>query len=129
LNGKNGFILNGEATNDESGWSVSGAGDINDDGIDDLIIGAPYGKTGKSYVIYGSKKSWNSPIELSSLNGVNGFILNGDSGKNWIGFSVSGAGDINDDGIDDLAIGAPDANPHNRTSAGKTYIVFGKKTT
>ena len=41
LDGTNGFVINGINRDDRSGWSVSGAGDINGDGIDDLIIGAP----------------------------------------------------------------------------------------
>ena len=79
LNGANGFILNGINSIDESGFSVASAGDVNGDGIDDLIVGAPPATSfaGQSYVIFGSKNRWSSPISLLSLNGANGFILNG----------------------------------------------------
>ena len=58
------------------GASISSAGDVNGDGISDFIIGAngayPEGRAdaGKTYVVFGSKKGWSSPIELSSLNGA-----------------------------------------------------------
>ena len=68
--GSNGFVLNGENVGDLCGISVSEAGDINDDGIADLIVGAngASGGVGKAYVIYGNKGSWSSPLSLSSLN-------------------------------------------------------------
>src|SRR4028118_2019 len=59
LNGSNGFAINGIASFDQSGWSVSSAGDVNGDGFDDLIIGAvsasPNGMSyaGQSYVLFG----------------------------------------------------------------------------
>jgi hypothetical protein len=66
-----GFVINGEVANDYSGWSVSCAGDVNGDGLDDLIVGAYQaelsGKTliGKSYVVFG--KANNSAIDLSVI--------------------------------------------------------------
>ena len=125
LNGANGFVLNGENTSDFSGGSVSGAGDINGDGIADLVVGAaPAGSNaGKTYVIFGSKAGWSSPISLSSLNGANGFVLNGENAGDSSGFSVSGAGDINGDGIADLVVGACGAD----SLEGKTYVIFGSK--
>ena len=79
-------------------------------------------KAGSTYVIFGSKEGWSSPISLSSLNGTNGFVLNGVSAGDLSGISVSGAGDINGDGIADLVIGAPSGAS---TEAGETYVVFG----
>ncbi len=61
---------------DYSGGSVSSAGDVNDDGIDDLIIGAPsaepngYFRTGESYVVFGSGDGFASSLDLSTLDGV-----------------------------------------------------------
>jgi hypothetical protein len=117
LNGKNGFAINGSAS-DSSGNSVSNAGDINHDGIDDLIIGAP--GTGKSYVVFGSTNAFSTNLDLSSLDGKNGFAING-SASDSSGNSVSNAGDINHDGIDDLIIGASGA----ALGAGQSYVVFG----
>jgi len=132
LNGSNGFVLNGANTPDRSGASVSSAGDINGDGFDDLIIGAPYATTtggafaGTSYVVFGSDQGLSNPLELSGLNGSNGFVVNGESTFDGSGFSVGAAGDINGDGIDDLIIGAPDASPVESYS-GASYVVFGSK--
>src|SRR3990167_5943612 len=96
---------------DQSGLYVSSAGDINGDGIDDLIIGAyyadPSGRTdaGASYVVFGgSTVGASGVIELPSLNGINGFVLNGVNEVGWdvSGISVSAVGDINADGISDF---------------------------
>ena len=131
LDGSNGFTLNGVAIGDDSGNSVSNAGDINGDGIDDLIIGArsadPNGNGGgQSYVVFGGTEvGATGSLELSSLDGSNGFALNGLVSNDLSGYSVSNAGDINGDGIDDLIIGAPGADPNGNYSAGTSYVVFG----
>ena len=122
LNGTNGFLLNGAAASDASGYSVSVAGDINNDGIQDIIIGAPdaTSSTGKSYVVFG-KTVWNATLSLSTLNGINGFEMDGEAANDNCGRSVNAAGDVNGDGVSDIIIGAPGAS----SSTGKTYIVFG----
>ena len=111
LNGANGFVLNGVSATDYSGASVSIAGDINGDGIDDLVIGAPYASTGAdyagaSYVVFGSDQGFPSPLNLSSLDGNNGFVVNGANASDYSGASVSAAGEVNGDRIDDMVIGA-----------------------
>ncbi len=131
LNGTNGFVLNGVDAFDYSGFSVSGAGDINGDGIDDLIIGAiiadPNGRdnAGESYVVFGNAGGFNASLELSELNGNNGFVIAGVNQGDRSGLSVSDAGDVNGDGIDDLIIGADNADPNNNNNAGSSYVVFG----
>ena len=132
LDGSNGFVLNGIDEGDLSGYSVSNAGDINGDGIDDLIIGAENADShgnegaGESYVIFGGRNVGSTgTLELSALNGSNGFVLNGIDAGDASGSSVSNAGDINGDGIDDLIIGASRADPHGNERAGESYVVFG----
>jgi hypothetical protein len=131
LNGSNGFRLNGINSGDNSGGSVSNAGDINGDGIDDLIIGADGAdvngsNSGQSYVVFGSRSTFASNLNLSDLNGGNGFRLNGINANDRSGFSVSNGGDINGDGIDDLIIGASNAGP-NGSNSGQSYVVFGSR--
>ncbi|MGD9670829.1 MAG: beta strand repeat-containing protein [Hyphomicrobiaceae bacterium] len=121
----NGFVINGIDANDLSGQSVSSAGDVNGDGIDDLIIGAPgadpaeIGTPGQAYVVFGTQSGFSSSIELSALNGTNGFAINGVAQNGQIGLSVSGAGDINDDGLDDLIVSSQNAG---------SYLVYGSNT-
>ena len=131
LDGSNGFVINGIDANDYSGGSVSAAGDVNGDGIDDVIIGAdaadPHGNNaaGESYVVFGSSGGFGASVDLSALNGSNGFVINGIDAGDFSGGSVGAAGDVNGDGIDDVIIGAENADPHGSSSAGESYVVFG----
>gem|GEM_PF-5106202 len=112
LDGNNGFILNGIAPGDSFGILVSNAGDINNDGIDDLIIGAGGGTIRPSYVVFGDNQIGSSgSLDVSDLDGSNGFVLNG------LNTSISNAGDINNDGIDDLTVSSFQNN--------EVYVVFG----
>ncbi len=65
-------------------------------------------------------------VQLSSLDGTNGFRLDGVGFGDHSGRAVSAAGDINGDGIDDLIIGAHRANP-NSFYSGSSYVVFGNR--
>lgn len=124
LNGVNGFKLDGEVANDQSGTSVNITGDINGDNWNDLLIGAPghNDNTGRSYVVFGGPGVGSSGlILLSDLNGINGFKLDGEMPGDFSGLSVSRAGDINGDAYDDLVIGA-----YGYSSAiGRSYVIFG----
>ena len=127
LDGANGFVTEGINQQNKFGNSVKNAGDINGDGISDVIIGSPYSDSGinegNAYVIFGGSGVTLSPFDISILNGSNGFVITGTGVDNELGFSVSTAGDFNDDGIDDIIIGAPDL-----TNGGKTIILFGTNT-
>ena len=133
LDGTNGFTLNGIDAYDQSGFSVSSAGDVNGDGYDDLIIGAdgadPDGdnRAGEAYLVYGgaSAPGMDGVLDLSDLDGTNGFILTGIDAGDQSGRSVSSAGDVNGDGYDDLIIGAWGADPNGDSDAGETYILYG----
>ncbi len=132
LTGANGFVLNGVDPGDASGVSVSGAGDVNGDGFDDVIIGATsaghdgLAYTGESYVVFGKASGFAPSLDLSSLNGADGFVITGADAYNFSGYSVSGAGDVNGDGFDDVTVGAYYASPDGRSHAGESYVLFGK---
>ncbi len=129
--GNNGFRIDGADAADQSGFSVSGAGDVNGDGLADLIVGArdaSLGATyaGSSYVVFG--KTNTATVDLNFL-GSNGFRIDGVNAGDNSGSSVSGAGDVNGDGPADLIVGASRADPGGDASAGSSYVVFGKTST
>ncbi len=120
---RNGVIFNGINQGDNCGVAVSGAGDVNGDGIDDIIIGAFFARnqTGQSYVVFGNEGPWPAVFQLTSLNGTNGFVINGIKSGDYSGISVSRAGDVNGDAIDDILVGAFGAN----NFRGQSYVIFG----
>jgi len=113
----------GEEAADRSGCSVSGAGDVNGDGYDDILIGAKDYGIGQTYLVLGRAIGWKRDMDLSS--GDASFI--GEGGGDNSGFSVSGAGDVNGDGYDDILIGAH-LNDEEKRSAGQTYLILGRAT-
>ena len=118
--------LLGEAEGDGAGRSVASAGDVNNDGYDDILIGASGDDTnasnaGATYLIYGSAEG----IESMSLADAD-VKMTGVALGDLSGYSVSGAGDVNNDGYDDIIIGAwvvEDAKLG--TEVGATYVVMG----
>jgi hypothetical protein len=127
--GTGGYVINGVSADDQSGRSVSSAGDVNGDGFDDLIVGADFddpngGYSGASFVVFG--KTDGTAVELSAIEaGTGGFVINGVSAYDRSGASVSSAGDVNGDGFDDLIVGAPGDGPNGNRS-GASFVVFGK---
>ncbi len=129
--GVNGLVLNGIDSSDESGSSVAGVGDVNGDGIHDILIGArnanPVGgdPAGACYVVFGSGSGLPTTLDLASLDGSNGFVLEGGAPGDAAGISVSGGGDVDGDGLADLIIGAYEASPGGRPFAGQAHVLFG----
>jgi hypothetical protein len=108
-------IINGSSQNDRMGWDLSGAGDVNNDGVGDVIIGAPgnNSNTGAAYIFYGND-SMPSLIDAIDAN----LIIVGGSGGDEFGHSVSGVKDVNGDGYDEVIVGAPGYN----SNQGRAYI-------
>jgi Ca2+-binding RTX toxin-like protein len=145
LDGSNGFSIEGMNGNDNLGRAVDNAGDINNDGFDDLIVTAPFaGDTiddgdnsfsdsrGEAYVIFGGDKKLNPTLNLTSLDGSNGFKIRGLDSYDNLGMTVSSGGDLNGDGINDLIVSAPNAgeivdNGDYSDGSGEIYVIFGSE--
>jgi hypothetical protein len=92
----------GAAQGDFFGFSVAGAGDVNGDGFDDLVVGAPYAEDtlnseGMAYVYFGSASGPSSVADWAAASGFS---------YSWFGGAVAGAGDVDGDGYADLLVGA-----------------------
>ena len=127
LDETDGFLIPGLTNGSATGNSVSAIGDINGDTIGDFAIGAPNENGGTTYVVFGKTSSFGSTLDLSTLDGTNGFTIIDSVNGGRSGFSLSGLGDVNGDGIADIFIGAPDSAV-SASNAGAAYILFGKET-
>jgi cytochrome c peroxidase len=135
LDGTSGFVIEGFTPRFASdGLQVASAGDSNGDGIDDLIIGesdaAPGGRNlaGAAYVLFGSEGlGQGGSLDVSTLDGASGFAIWGRQALDRLGTSVAGPGDVDGDGLADFLVGAPFADPAGRNAAGEAYVVFGRE--
>jgi hypothetical protein len=120
---------------------VSSAGDVDNDGYDDFLIGADWavgggGDTGEAYLIFGrSTADWNTLTDASgNFNMDNMSIANrtvrflGRNANDDLGDNVGNAGDVNNDGYDDILLGAPEADGGG-SNAGEAYLIFGRSAT
>jgi len=114
--------LVGESAGGGAGWSVSGAGDVDGDGLDDILVGAQWENSGgyyagAAYLVLGPASDM---VDLSVADAK----LLGESAGDGAGYFVSGAGDVDGDGLDDILIGAPDEDSGG-SNAGSAYLVLG----
>ncbi len=121
LDGSNGFRITTVNAAPQFGSGLGAAGDINDDGLDDLIIG---GKNGPDYVVFGNSAGFPANFPISSVNGSNGLVLSTAAG--WSGWSVGGDFDVNGDGKDDMIIGDPIGQTSLAQNNGTAHLLLGR---
>ena len=114
--------LTGGALGEHFGWAVSGAGYVNGDCFDDVIIGAPYYTSGSLRWVGAAHIHHGSSSGVSSSASCR---LTGGAAEDRFGTSVSGAGDVNGDGYEDVIIGAPNYTSGSLSDAGRAYVHHG----
>lgn len=126
--------IDGATQADQSGLSVAGAGDVNGDHIDDVIIGAPLTDSkglkdaGAAYVIYGQGHAMQIDLaQIGTRGNHDGFLIQGASILDEAGSVVAGAGDTDGDGLKDVMVGSSLASrPGGKgEAAGTAYIIYG----
>jgi hypothetical protein len=116
----------GEGASNFAGLALANAGDVNGDGSDDILIGAPGAspsgtEAGRAYLLFGKRGGWELGLNLSRSDAS----FDGEAAGDRAGSAVSGAGDVNGDGYDDLLVCA-EGNNQSGMDAGKVYLVFGR---
>ena len=116
----NGFKIKG------LGGNISSAGDVNGDGLADIIVAGPSATNPAAFVVYGNASGTEIDISSETIAASNGFKITGRTGS-YLGGSVSSAGDVNGDGLADLIVGAGGsyANGAGADGGGAAYIVYG----
>ncbi|MFK5956650.1 MAG: integrin alpha [Planctomycetota bacterium] len=109
----------GEAYADQMGWSVSGGYDLNNDGFDDCIVGAPGANIGFIY-------NFGSVFVYSGQDGSLLYRWDGDNEGDFLGASVSGVKDVNGDGMDDIIMGAQSVGNIHRFHIGYAHLRSGR---
>ena len=124
--GDAGYLIRTRWADESNGYAVGAAGDVNADGIPDVVIGSVGNDNtpvGRAYVVFG--KADPEPIDARRLLGTGlGFEIKALYGGDTGGKAVSGAGDVNGDGRDDVLVGMPRDTSYDR---GLAFVVFGKK--
>jgi FG-GAP repeat len=127
VDGTNGFVLTATGASTDMGWYIVGRLDLNRDGKNDLAVSDLGYNTnrGRAWVLF-NRPTYPASIDLNTLNGSNGFILDGATTSDRFGYSMSKVGDFNGDGYHDFAIGTKYAYPD--SGASFIYILYSRST-
>ncbi|PSP54526.1 hypothetical protein BRC82_10115 [Halobacteriales archaeon QS_1_67_19] len=113
--------ISGDTATERAGWEITNAGDVNGDGVSDVVIGAPGSDDGATnagavYVFYG-------PIEEDISLAQADAVFTGETAGDRAGVSIA-AGDLDGDGYSDVVVGAPRNGDAGR-DAGAVYVIRG----
>jgi len=130
-----GFAISGGSTNEQSGYTISDTGDVNGDGLADLIISSPLSDpseetdTWRDSVLFG--KASTNTIDLTSIAATisGGFAISSGSTNEQSGYNISDTGDVDGDGLSDLIVSPPLSDPSEDPDARRDSVVFGKAST
>ena len=114
-------IVTGETTSAYMGLSTRGAGDVNGDGYDDLVVGAYGASTGRVYVLLGGA----SGVGTGVISTVADVTIVGEGSSQSFGEAVAGIGDINSDGFADIGTGATGYDSGSNLNIGRAYLFYG----
>jgi hypothetical protein len=143
-----GFRITGEIQQGaQLGVSSRSAGDVNGDGIQDMIIGSTswdfrvanasanppdpgITNSGAAYVVFGKAGNARAELDLTNLTSADGFIIRGTTpgavASDNVGHTVAGVGDVNGDGYGDIVVTAPTQDRSGQTDIGYAYLILGK---
>ncbi len=118
-----GWALKGQDKGDEAGSGVASAGDLDGDGVSELLVGAPWSDRAKNdsgsvYLVYGPV---TGDLKLQDSDG----IFTGESADDWAGLSMAGELDLNNDGYGDFLVGARYADDTSGANPGAAYVILG----
>ncbi len=124
--GEGGFRVEGTVVGGSLGFSVAGAGDVNLDGFDDVVIGASdIPVVGRVLVVFGKADTMDVSEDDLAFAGDEGIQITGGAAFDRVGHSVAGAGDVNGDGRADIIFGAPGIDVGDEDLAGRVFVLFG----
>lgn len=124
------WYYEGDKSGDRVGHAVGSAGDVNSDGYDDAIVGAPkdtyqVGAEGVAYIFHGSSEGLEGLPDKPEEGIPSQILASGQKGSEY-GTSVGTAGNVNGDAYDDVIVGAPEYN-NGITKVGAAFVYYGSE--